>query len=150
MGAALNMNSLRSTPIFPSLLSYGGRGTIVQMRRDDTWWYYGLVQRAFAMVAGAPVVGGVVEDHAEMFSLHPDQKVQGVSYEEGSAGPRGAYFRLLQLPDITPEQVARAKAQLRRERDVVGVSVLRIKRMVPFPMPPRDHPSLMAATAALS
>ena len=144
------MNTALSGSFSSFLLHYGARGTFVQMRREDTSQYYGLAQRAFAMVAGAPVAGGVVQDHADMFRLHPDQKVQGVFYEEGLAGSRGACFRLLQLPDTTPEQLARAKSQLRRERDVVGLSVLRIKRLVSFPMPPRDHPSLMAPAAALS
>jgi len=71
------------------------------------------------------------ERYAEMVRLWPDHRTaNGVYYDWGLAGPDGAWYTVIKTPDITTEQVKEAKRQIRRDGDVVTMSVLRIKRLV--------------------
>jgi hypothetical protein len=53
------------------------------------------------------------------------QEVAGIAYNEWLAGPDGMSFELLPEDHHTAEDVKRAKAQLRRDRDVVSIRVTR-------------------------
>ena len=47
----------------------------------------------------------------------------GVAFRWELAGPQGARFCLLRTADVSAEMIADAKAYLRRERDVVKITV---------------------------
>jgi len=122
------------------LLFFDGTATFVEMKPGDSSEYYGLVQRAFALVCGAKATPGQSRPYAEMIHLYDDQEVKGVAYDEELAGASGMSFRLIKLPMTTDEQIVQAKAKLRGDRDVVHLSVVRVTRLISFPMPPRDTP----------
>lgn len=46
-----------------------------------------------------------------------------IPYDWGFAGPAGAWFRLRPTPETPEEYIAEAKNCLRRDRDVVSLSV---------------------------
>lgn len=110
------------------LLFFNGNGRVVEidartMTADD----YGEMQTAFAREAGAR--GD--DEYASMVRLWPDQVTpSGVQYTEELAGCEGMSFMLVQMPDTTEEQLRQAKAHLRGSRDVVRMTVLRIKKVI--------------------
>jgi len=113
------------------LLHCEGIGAIIEMPRDKPSEYWGEVQDSFVQACGYdPTV-----TWTDMVRLYPDHVVEGVTYDWELAGPAGASFRLHCMPDNTPEQIDRAKAKLRRERDAVRMSVLRIKKLIEFKLP---------------
>lgn len=114
----------------PYLLHYNGRGAIIDVPRSITWQQWGQLQKAFVKAAG-----GDPEDRfawCDSITLWSHCNVEGVSFDEELAGSAGASFRLHKLPDTTEEQIEAAKRKLRRERDVVRMSVLRINELIPF------------------
>lgn len=48
-----------------------------------------------------------------------------VAFNWGYAGPHGAWFTLLRMPEYTDEDIERAKRYLRNERDVVSLRIAR-------------------------
>lgn len=122
------------------LIHWNDKAAIIE--KTDFWSsaYWGEVQRKFALAAGAKDKDGPrFLDYATMTSLYPDCVVEGVYYTWELAGAAGASFQLFKLPDVTAEQLDRAKAHLRRERDVVRMSVVRITKMVQFELPPMNQ-----------
>lgn len=108
-----------------------GYGAVIDMPKDKPSEYWGEVQDSFIQACGYdPTVTWV-----DMVHLYPEHAVEGVTYDWELAGPSGASFRLHRMPDHTPEQIDKAKATLRRERDVVRMSVLHIKKIIPFTLP---------------
>lgn len=92
---------------------------------------YGEIQEQFATEAKGGPPANVYEKYAEMERLYPECVTSsGVPYTWGLAGPDGAWFQLIATPNTTEEQLRESKDQLRRERDVVRCSVLRIKEMI--------------------
>ena len=115
------------------LLNCEGVGALIDMPRDKPSEYWGAVQKAFIKASGHDP-----EDRfawCDMIHLWPDHNVGGVTYDWELAGSSGASFRLHRLPDHTDEQIDAAKAKLRRERDVVRMSVLRVKKLIEFTLP---------------
>jgi hypothetical protein len=99
--------------------------------------YYGRIQSAVARLC-YPNRRTAPFFFAEFFELNESQKVHGVYYREELAGPGGASFQLLKLPDTSAGQIERAERQLRTERDVVRLSVLRIEKLIEFKPPPPE------------
>ena len=83
--------------------------------------HYGELQTAFEAKHG---------QYAEMVRFASWEKAGNVFYSESLAGPEGASFRLYQLPGITNAEIAEAKKQLRRERDVVRLTTIKIREYV--------------------
>jgi len=106
------------------LIHCNGKGRMIDMLSTDHSDKYGEVQREFAATAGGEWLD------CEMEKLHADQVVHGVSYTWGLAGPDGAWYMLIATPDTTAIQIRKAKAQLRSDRDVVKMSLLRIKAWI--------------------
>lgn len=116
------------------LLECNGVGGFVTMERGDSSDYYGAVQRAFQDQAGA------AEDRfafVAMIRMDNPEIVCGVPYTWGLASSAGAWFELLALPGTDRARIERAKAKLRRDQDVVSLSVRRIKRLIEFCAPAR-------------
>jgi len=67
---------------------------------------------------------------AEMLNLSSIEMVEGVPYEWWLSGPGGARFNLVKLPGTTEEQIKKAKHRLKTDRDVMSISVLRIKELI--------------------
>ena len=130
-----------------TLMFFGRKGALIEMPVGASSDYYGKVQREFALLAGADKDAKEgFRDFAEMRSLYPDQVAEGVYYHEELAGSSGSSFQLFKLPNVTPEQLDKAKAKLCRERDVVRLHVVRIDEILPYAMP--SHP--MAKPGALN
>jgi len=107
------------------LIHCNGKGRFVDIEPQETTAdQYGEMQERFADEAGKP------DDYASMIRLWPDQVCYGVFYSWGLAGPGGAWFDLIAMPDTMPGQIAAAKARIRRTRDVVSMSVTRIKELI--------------------
>lgn len=112
------------------LLHYKGLGAIVTMLDSDDSEYYGKVQNAFC--------GNDPDAYVDMIPLWPNHVTpNGVPYDWGLAGPQGAWYTLIQYPDITTKELVEAKRYIRRSFDCVNLRVLRIKRMVLLHMPQR-------------
>lgn len=63
--------------------------------------------------------------------LNPVNRAACVYFTYGLA-PGGACFTLVAMPGVTAEMLKGAKQQLRRERDVVSITVLRVTKTVEF------------------
>ena len=108
------------------LMHYNGRGRIVDLdTRETTADQFGEMQKCFARKVGA-----VDGNYADMFRLFPDQVRHGVNYLWGLAGPGGAYFTLIKLPDTTIEQLRQASESIRHTDDVVSMQVLKINDLI--------------------
>lgn len=113
------------------LLHCSGIGAIIEMPRDKPSEYWGEVQDSFISRCGYdPTV-----TWCDMVRLYPDHVIEGVTYDWELAGPAGASYRLHRMPDHTQEQIDAAKAKIRRDQDVVRMSVLRIKKLIEFKLP---------------
>jgi len=67
----------------------------------------------------------VIDDYCA--AVQQGDTAAGVLYSWGLAGPDGAHFVLYKTPSITPDQIREAKRILRRDNDVVWITV----RVVP-------------------
>lgn len=63
-------------------------------------------------------------NHATAFG-DVTETVPPVAFNWGYAGPHGAWFTLLRMPEHTDEDIERAKRYLRNERDVVSLRIAR-------------------------
>ena len=61
------------------------------------------------------------------YALKYDERALGVLYSWELAGAGGARFLLFKEPGVSPEDIRKAKNELRRTRDVVGLSVVNVK-----------------------
>ncbi len=110
------------------LIHYQGKGRFVELStRSTTWEQFGQIQREFANIAGRTEDGG---PYADMIRLASDQCVFGVFYTWELAGPGGASVELIRLPDTTMEQLQEAAAKIRRDQDVIWMSVTRIDELI--------------------
>jgi len=110
------------------LIHYNGVGRLIELStRETTSEQFGEMQRSFA-----DEVGRKERDwpYADMVRLYPDQIKEGVFYSWGLAGPGGAWFDFLVLPDTTQDQLAKAEANIKRDQDVVSMSVTRITKLI--------------------
>jgi hypothetical protein len=115
----------------PYLFHCEGVGAIVNIPDKYTSEQWGVAQDAFICELGHdPTVTWI-----DCIQLYPDYIAEGVRYTWHLAGPDGARFWLIKMPDTTAEQIERAKAKLRRDQDVVRIDVIRIKKMVEFTLP---------------
>lgn len=113
------------------LLHCEGVGALIDMPKDKPSSYWGDVQDSFVCRCGRdPTVTWV-----DMIHLYPEHVAAGVTYDWELAGHGGASFRLHRMPEHTPKQIEAAQEYLRRERDVVRMSVLRIKKLINFTLP---------------
>jgi len=108
------------------LLRGNGKGAIVQFDSAQHSDEYGKLQDKYGKQFG--MKGRFA--FADMFNLSKAERVEGVPFEWGLSGPDGAWFNLVKLPDTTEDQIKRAKHRLRTDRDVVSISVLRIKELI--------------------
>lgn len=116
------------------LLECEGVAAYVEMERGDSSEYYGAVQNAFQAAAGR------AHDKfafVAMIRMDNPETVCGVPYSWGLASADGAWFELLASPDTNPVRIAQAKEKLRRDQDVVSLSVRRIERLIDFTQPAR-------------
>ena len=67
-------------------------------------------------------------EEIERFRKFGDETDNGVAFDWGYANINGAYFILLREPKHTDEDIAKAKAFLKRNRDVVSI---RVEKMDP-------------------
>ena len=68
--------------------------------------------------------------YARLVKLDYQESAAGIIYEWGLCGADGAWFYLYPMPWQDSVEVASAKDFLRRTRDVVQISVLRITKFV--------------------
>lgn len=115
------------------LLHHNGIGAIIDMPRGKPSEYWAAVTNAFIRTAG----GNPSDPFAwcDMIHLYPERVAEGVTYDEELAGSGGASFRLHRMPEHTPDQISMAKAKLRRDRDVVHMSVIHINKLIEFSLP---------------
>jgi hypothetical protein len=109
-------------------------GTVIEMPVGTPGTYYCKVYEAFE-----DLVRGRRRKQlwTSMFHMDEKEKVAGVYYEYDLCY-HGGMFALLKLPETTDGMVLDAKNILRRDRDVVSLSVVRIKKLIPFTMPERE------------
>lgn len=110
------------------LLNVDGKGSIVQMQGSDTSEYYGEVQTKFEKEQGKDQFSWV-----NMQSLWEDQKIDSMYYNY-DLSCNGGHYGLYCFNGETKDQIAKAKAYLRHNFDVVSLQVHKIK-IVPFVMP---------------
>ncbi len=108
------------------LLHGSNKGSLVEFDSKQHSDEYGKLQDKYGAKFGMKGRFGF----ASMFNMSRAEMVEGVPYEWGLAGPDGAWFNLIKLPDTTEEQIKCAKFRLRTDRDVVSISVLRIKELI--------------------
>jgi hypothetical protein len=109
-----------------------GLAARVTMRRSDPSEYYLAVETALIRSTRSET-----DAYVRWFTLYEDQQIRGIPYTSALAGPDGMDFTLIVFPDMPEETVRLAKAQLRREQDVVQLRVVRIKAWLDFKLPPR-------------
>ena len=110
------------------LLHYNGLGRIVTIEPSQTSSEeYGNIQRNFLADAG----GAKQEwDWPDMITLYPHARVGNVFYDEELAGSSGASFRILAMPTDSAEDIELAKQKLRRDRDVVRMSIIHVTAFI--------------------
>ena len=120
-----------------TLIYLDGHGAIIDSNDRRSRDYDYNYARFATMLGRAPDAG------VHAVSLYPDQKLAGRYYTWELAGPGGASFQVIQLPDTTSLAVEATKRLLIAERDVVRMSVLRIRKLhdfrwevAPTPEPP--------------
>lgn len=119
-----------------------GVGAIIDVPAGLSSDDYGVVQADFA--AKHETSKRDWGKYAEMVALHEHDRVaHGVYYDWGLAGPGGAWFTLIRTPDITVEQLKAAEAEIRRNRDVVRLNWLRLRKMIDY-----SHPLLESTPTA--
>jgi len=100
-------------------------GAIVDIPGSYTSDDYARLQEEFEKTHGGAFTN--------MISLHShDRTSNGVYYDWGLAGPGGAWFTLIGLPDISRSELTAAAHELRRSRDVVRLNKLRIHKLATF------------------
>jgi hypothetical protein len=115
-----------STKMTNYLIHFNGVGSYIEIDAGKTTSFqFGEIQRKFATL-----VSPNTDDYARLFKL--DESYQGVYYEWSLAGPDGAWFTLIKLPQNTADDIQRAKDHLYRSRDVVKMNVLRINKLIEF------------------
>lgn len=114
------------------LIHAHGKGRFIELNtRETSSDQFAEMQINFATEAKGGPPKDVYEKYADMERLHPECVTSnGIPYTWGLAGPDGAWFMLIATPDTSEEELQSAKEQLRRERDVVRCSVLRIKELI--------------------
>jgi|GEM_PF-2624255 len=113
----------------PYLLAVGGTATVCRIPRDFSSDQWGTLQTALARhVHPRKHDAGV-----DTFRLYPDQIRFGIRWSEELAGSGGMSYLLLPLPGDTEEAIGKCRDHLRRTRDVVRLSVRRIKTWLPVP-----------------
>ncbi len=104
-----------------------GKGAWVELPFPCTRHDYVKLEDKFRLAAKAhPLswISFIHWDHTE--------RVLDVPYTWRLAGPDGASFELIQMPDTTAAQIKAAKAELRRTQDVVSFSVIRVRKIIPL------------------
>lgn len=88
--------------------------------------YYGRVQEDFAKRYGS-----ANEDFAILHSVDQDNRTSnGVYFSWDLASSEGAHFLLYQTPDVSKEDIAQAKDEIRNTRDALRIATLRIGKYV--------------------
>lgn len=87
---------------------------------------YGRIQKEFQELYGSESYNGWAALYRQF------EKEEGVWYDECLAGPDGMSFILFQLPDVSDEQIKKAKASLYHKRDVVHLNVKKIHQVVSY------------------
>jgi hypothetical protein len=118
-------------PVFLYLLYSHGVGALVNVPRDLSADNWGRMQDFFCQCARVPRPhkGGYVE----CYHLYENQRMGDVYWVEELASSQGMRFTLLPLATATNKEVMQVKSNLRHNRDVVGLSILRVKRWIQFP-----------------
>lgn len=112
------------------LIHHNSKGRIVEMDSEKRSEDYGKLQEDFAKDAGKDPRKADNYQFADMICLHEDYKAENVYYDYDLVSHNGAHFTLISLPDTTAEQLEAAKKQIRRDHDVVGMSVVHIKELI--------------------
>ncbi len=106
-------------------------GAIIDIPANWTSDDYGECQRQFCLEYGEQPKGGHSRGYAEMVRLRETDKTpNGIYFDWGLAGPDGAWFHLIILPDTTTGEAQIAEQYLRRERDVVRLQRLHVHEIV--------------------
>lgn len=112
-------------------------GTIIETRPEWTSGDYGAIQDAFEKQHGR----GGKHVFVEMLHLCEWDRIAGVYYDWGLAGPDGAWFTVINTPDVTPEMLKACVREIRTNRDCVRLHKLTIPKLVEFdPTPHLGHP----------
>ncbi len=107
-----------------------GIGAIIDMPRNVRSEGWGEIQAAF--VAEYDPSHSSWNSYALMLRLYDDQQHLGVWYDEELAGPDGASFLVIQLPDSGEQNVRRCVGRIKSYGDVVRLQRLVIKKLVDF------------------
>lgn len=111
------------------LFYLGGKGAIVQIPRGFNAKEWCEAQVAFGRACKARHPDNT---WVEMRTLYPDQCISGVYYSEVLAGAQGMNFELLKFPETQEEDLKKCRARLKRDRDVVTISILRVDQWIDF------------------
>lgn len=105
-------------------------GAIIDVPSEWSSDDYGAVQEAFVSQFGTKTPNHPLDRYATMTDMHEhDKTTNGVYYDWSLAGPDGAAFTMLRLPDVSFDQLNAAVREIRRQRDVVRLHKLTIHRL---------------------
>lgn len=108
------------------IFHFNKKGSLVDVPRGTSSEQWGELQDAWLRRFG----GTPGEDWIDCFTLYPDCQVEGVHFHDELAGPGGVSVILFKTPDISEEQVQRAKIKLHQMRDVVRMHIMRVETLL--------------------
>jgi hypothetical protein len=122
------------TPTYLYMLHSKGRAVLVNVPGHFTTEQWEDLQVRFCISAGLRWS----QEHVDCYQLDETQRHGDVYWTSGLAGMQGAWFTLLPLPSATNRDLMQLKSNLRRDRDVVGLTVVRPKRWIQLRPAPVD------------
>lgn len=128
---------------FLYLLHSRGYGALVNVPRGLSSEAWGNMQDFFCQCARVPriVKGGAVD----CYHLYEDQRFGDVYWTEELVNSQGMRFTLIPLVTATNQDLMQVRSNIRHNRDVVGMSIVRVKRWIQFPPSQADNRPLPPA-----
>jgi hypothetical protein len=108
-------------------------GAWVEMPSEWTGDQYGELQDRFRMDHGIKKPKDAWDRYAQMTDFW-ETTDNGIKFDWELAGPHGASFFLLWLPENTKEQIEEAANLIRSSRDAVRVKYLKVDHLIEYPL----------------
>ena len=105
------------------------KGAIVKILSSDSSDYYAKVQNKFELETETR------DCYSYFFNL--DETNSGL-FTNYSLCSDGADYTILAMPTTSKEEIMRCKKQLKRDYDIVGINVIKLKKIIDFNMPERS------------
>lgn len=107
----------------------GRRAALAHIPRDTSSEEWGRLQIAFAESCSSRRTEA---DFVFCVSLSQDQVFEGVYYSWDLAGPDGATFEIYRMPHHSDADVNKCRSHIKKNRDVVRMSVCTISEWLPL------------------